>query len=156
MDCEKFAQVHAYHDGELDAPSRAALEKHVEACAACAELLAELRGLSRMIADAPPATMPERLASRFHGTWHAAAVDRGALRTVSWLTGAAAALLVGAILMWPNTRPSVPAARSSAWEVAAVTPPTSGESHGGSDEDAKLVLVAQWIANDLSAEGAPR
>jgi anti-sigma factor RsiW len=154
MDCEKFAQVHAYHDGELGAGARAEVESHLAACAACAALLADLRGLTRMIADAPLAAMPDRLASRFHGAWYqAAAADRGALRTVSWLTGAAAALLVGAILMWPHARPTAPAARSNAWEIAAVTPPTSGEPHAGSEEDAKLVRVAQWIANDLSSEG---
>src|SRR4051812_5700628 len=116
MDCEKFAQVHAYHDGESDAGARAEFESHLAACADCAALLADLRGLTRLIADAPLAEMPTQLSSKLHGAWYQAAADRGALRTVSWLTGAAAALLIGALLMWPHARQNVPPARSVAWE----------------------------------------
>ena len=117
-----------------------------------ANLLDELRRLSRMIADAPFRAMPERAMSRFHGSWNAAR-DRGALRTVSWLTAAAAAVLVAGIVMWPARREVAPVARSNAWEIAALTPPAPVHGGAASEDGSDLVQVAQWIANDLSDGG---
>jgi len=48
MTCEKAAEVHAYHDGELDAPRARALESHLEDCGECRGLLDGLRSLSRL------------------------------------------------------------------------------------------------------------
>jgi anti-sigma factor RsiW len=147
MDCGRFAQVHALHDGELSAADAAAVERHAAECAACGALLGELRGLSRMIAVADRAAMPERMVSRLHGQWHAAR-DRGTVRVLSWLTGAAAALLVAGLAMWTPPRPGTVARGGGTWEIAAVTPPVVADAHAG--EGTELVQVAQWIADDLS------
>jgi len=152
MECEKSAQVHAYHDGELDAVAARAVEAHVAECPPCAGLLDELRRLSRMIGGAPFRAMPDRAISRFHGSWNVAR-DRGALRTVSWLTAAAAAVLAIGIGMWPRHREVAPVARSNAWEIAALTPPAPVHGGAGSEDASDLVQVAQWIANDLSDGG---
>jgi anti-sigma factor RsiW len=155
MECDKSAQVHAYHDGELDLAAARAVEAHVAECPPCAGLLDELRRLTRMIADAPFRAMPDRAMSRFHGSWNAAH-ERGALRTVSWLTAAAAAVLAIGIGMWPAHREAAPAARSNAWEIAALTPPAPAHAGAAGEDGSDLVQVAQWIANDLSDGGGER
>ncbi|HEY8370963.1 MAG TPA: zf-HC2 domain-containing protein, partial [Thermodesulfobacteriota bacterium] len=59
------AQIHAYLDGELAEPERAAAERHLAACAACRERLAALEGLGRLLrrellaaAGQPPSVWP--------------------------------------------------------------------------------------------------
>jgi anti-sigma factor RsiW len=148
MTCEKIAEVHAYHDGELDAERRLAMDAHLAVCAECRALLAELEGLSAMLAEAPLSEMPQRAASRFHGSWYEAR-DRGMVRVASWMTGVAAMLLVGALL----ARPSAPAAqpvKAAPWEQLAIAPTAAAEVHGESGATSELVQVAQWMADDLS------
>src|SRR5207249_6987023 len=55
MPCDRAAQVQAYYDGRLTAQSRHEFEDHLRSCGECAKLLAELHGLSRLIAAAPRA-----------------------------------------------------------------------------------------------------
>jgi anti-sigma factor RsiW len=140
MDCDT-KQVHAYHDGELDAARRVALEAHLRECMACAELLADLRRMSLAMAHAPLPVMPDVAMKRFQGVWQKAN-DRAVLRVASWFTAAAASLLFGALILWPKAQPSV-AAKPAVWDTVAVMPPASGES-------SELVQVAQWMAEDLS------
>jgi anti-sigma factor RsiW len=105
MMCEQAAEVHAYHDRELDAARSRAAEAHIQRCADCAALLAELQALSAIIAQAPFPAMPDRSVSRFHGAFHAAQ-ERGMVRVAGWLTAAAAVLLVGSLslMRWPPDR----------------------------------------------------
>lgn len=42
-------QLHLYHDGELSASGRAAVEKHLESCAECRARLERFRSLSRAL-----------------------------------------------------------------------------------------------------------
>jgi anti-sigma factor RsiW len=149
MTCDKAAQLHAYHDGELDAADARMLEAHLDRCAECSRLLEELRRLSAAIGRSPLPQMPDRAISRFYGSWNAAR-DRGALRAAGWLTAVAASLLVGAILMWPGGQRGA-VASSNMWETVAVSPPAETGSEGNSE----LVQVAQWMADDLSL-GDPR
>jgi anti-sigma factor RsiW len=154
MTCDKAAEVQAYHDRELDSARSRAIEAHVERCADCAALLAELRALSAMIADAPFPAMPDRALSRFRGAFHVAQ-ERGMVRVAGWLTAAAAVLLVGSLSLmhWPVDRPTgglATTARPTAWEVNAVTPPALAQAEGNSE----LVQVAQWMADDLSGGSA--
>lgn len=144
MSCEKIGQVQAYHDGELDAGGRVALEAHLAVCAECRALLSELQGLSSFLAQAPLAEMPQRAVSRFEGSWYEAR-DRGMVRVASWLTAAAAMLLVGALLARPQAPVATPV-KAGPWETYAIAPPA--EVHGESSSE--LVQVAQWMADDLS------
>jgi hypothetical protein len=98
-----------------------------------------------MLSAAPVAEMPDRAISRFNGAWHVAR-DRGVMRITSWLTAAAAALLVGALLTNPPQPPAATPARPGIWEAMAVMPPAEAQGETNSD----LVQVAQWMADDLS------
>jgi len=57
------------------------------------------------------------------------------------LLAAAAAVLFGALLVWPREAVET----SSPWQTAAVMPPIESR-----DDVATEVLATQWIANDLS------
>src|SRR6187551_798420 len=102
MSCDRAAQVQAYHDRQLGPAAREAFELHVENCSECAALLGELRAISQAIADAPlPIVAGAQLNQRLYDAWYVAQ-QRGVLRMSSWLTGAAAAVLIGALLLTPK------------------------------------------------------
>jgi hypothetical protein len=145
MTCDKAVQVQAYYDGELDAPARAALEAHLQSCAPCSDLLADLRGMSLMIAQAPMPGMPLSSLSRYYGAWESN-LQRGVMRITGWLTAAAAILLTTGLLMWPNKTETRSPQTLVTWELPAMMPPADNQGESG----AELVQVAQWMANDLS------
>jgi anti-sigma factor RsiW len=149
MTCEKAAQIHAYHDGELPPAEREAVEAHLRGCAACGELLEDLRRVSELVAGAPMAGISPIAIARLEKSFYAAR-DRGVLRVASWLTAAAAAVLL-AVSFWPKSaETNVTASASTTWQTVAVMPPADE-----SDDLPELVVAAQWMANDLSlgAEG---
>jgi predicted anti-sigma-YlaC factor YlaD len=140
MSCEKLEQVQAYFDSEMTPRDHEAFAAHLEACADCRALLAELQALSNLFAAAPLPAMPAGLFNRLEKTWTTTR-DRGVLRIASWLTAAAASVLIGTLLIHRAApEPSAP------WQTAAVMPPM--ESHD--EPAAEYALAAQWIANDLS------
>ena len=155
MSCDRAAQVHAYHDRQLGPAAREAFEPHLESCSECAALLGELRAISKAIADAPlPMVATAQINERLYDAWYVAQ-QRGVLRMSSWLTGAAAAVLVGALLLTPkgSTSDTGAVARSAqqqqqanVWEATALMPPP--ERAG--DRPDEYVELAQWIASDLS------
>jgi anti-sigma factor RsiW len=146
MTCEKAAQVHAYYDGELDASRDRMFEAHLQRCAECSALLAELRALSSLLSGASRAELPAQAMSGFHGAWHVAR-DRGIMRIAAALTAVAAMLLIGALLTGPAAQGNTPA-KPALWEAMAVMPPTETQGEANSD----LVQVAQWMADDLSLD----
>ncbi len=151
MSCDRIEQIHAYHDGQLELTARAEVDAHVAACGECARLLDELQALSRLLANAPLPAMPEGAGQRYYAAWDVSR-QRGLLRISSWMTAAAAAVLVGSLLLWPHQKsaPVVAAAPTpTPWEAVAVMPPPERISVERPDE---LVEIAQWMANDLSAE----
>ena len=155
MPCEQAAQVQAYYDGRLTAQARGEVEAHLRTCDECAKLLADLRGLSRLIAAAPRAPLSDEALLRLRQSMKAAG-DRGVLRITGWLTGVAAAVLVGALLLKPAPRTDgtqvASAAPAAGWQIQAVTPPMELADNAGSSE----VLPAQWMADEFrSADGAP-
>jgi anti-sigma factor RsiW len=147
MTCEKAADVHAYHDGELD-PSRAgALEAHLPGCADCQDLLAALRGLTRMLNNAELPAMPDAALARLEGAWREVS-ERALLRITSWMTGVAAALLVGALLVWSGVRDD---ASNRPVVADPVVLATAAEPPG--EPNSEVIQVAQWMADDLSIGG---
>ena len=152
MSCDRFAQVHAYHDDALAVSERVAIEAHLEQCADCRALLSDLRGLSNLFAAAPLAVMSPATMARLSRNIRAAR-DQGILRITSWLTAAAAAVLVGALLLWPDRAgtggvPTIASAAGNggpALEMVAVMPPENEEVVP------EVVTLAQWMANDLSS-----
>ena len=153
MNCDRAAQVHAYHDRQLGPAAREAFELHLEQCAECVALLGELRAISRAVADAPlPIVAMAQINERLYDAWYVAQ-QRGVLRMSSWLTGAAAAVLVGALLLTPKGSTSSDTGavatsqqQANVWEATALMPPP--ERAG--DRPDEYVELAQWIASDLS------
>jgi anti-sigma factor RsiW len=157
MSCDRAAQVHAYHDRQLGPATCEAFELHLAQCAECAALLGELRAISRAIVAAPLPAVASNINERLYDAWYVAQ-QRGVLRMSSWLTGAAAAVLVGALLLTPkgnpsNDNPGVAVAtnaqqqlQQATWEAVALMPPPERLS----DRPDEYVELAQWIATDLS------
>ena len=153
MSCDRAAQVHAYHDRQLGPAAREAFELHLESCADCAAMLSDLRAISRRIAEAPLPPVNAQLNDRLYAAWQLARQQRGVLRISSWLTGAAAAVLVGGLLLTPGGDPSgdpnnvaQSTQSAGAWEATALMPPPERAS----DRPDEYVELAQWIASDLS------
>jgi len=146
MSCDKAAQIHAYHDGELSPTERGAVEAHLRDCGDCAELLADLRRVSALVAAAPMENLSPIAMARLEKSFYAAR-DRGVLRVASWLTAAAAGVLFGTLLTWsePMNETVTTASAAPAWQTVAVMPPPDD-----ADDVPELVLAAQWMANDLS------
>jgi anti-sigma factor RsiW len=152
MNCDRTAQIHAYHDGELPAGERDSLEAHVKSCAECSELLRELRSLSRMFASAPMVEIPVGAMQHLRQRRYIVP-DAGVLKIAGWLTAAAAAVLLAALPMWhQQSNETQAAAPTPELDYVAVTPPADSEQQGRND----YVALAQWMADDLSTSGERR
>ena len=155
MSCERIEQVHAYYDGELALSQRREVEAHLNDCAECRELLAELRRVSALLTSAPLADLPADAMTRFQQSWFAAAQDRGVMRIAGWLTSAAAAILIGALLIRPTSRggdDGLTSAFNPTLQAVAMSPPTDTRIVDSDSTD--LVDAAQWMVNDLTADTA--
>ena len=98
MSCAEVRErLGEYHDGELDADVRRAVEAHLSQCADCGRELAAIRALAKGIAAAEPAEVPS-------GLWPAieqrlaGAQGPTTLRTLRWRPLATAAAVAIAIL----------------------------------------------------------
>ena len=145
--CDQTAQVHLYHDGELPAGQREALEAHLRSCEECKALLSELRSLSRLFAAAPVAQIAPDAMQRLREARYVLP-DTGVLKIAGWLTAAAAAVLLAALpMLHRDDRNTDQQAVGNADVLdVAVTPPTDADN---SRND--LVALAQWMSDDLSA-----
>src|SRR5688500_11769862 len=126
MSCDRSEQVHAYHDGQLPPGQRILFEIHLEQCPQCAAMLREMRSLSRLIADAPLPRVNETTNARYYAAWHAAKRHGGVLRIAGWLTGAAAAVLIASLMLWPQDNGDGQIVRGESapsWETVALMPP---------------------------------
>ena len=152
--CEQSAAVDAYHDGELSPERREAVEAHLTQCPACRALLADLRSLSRLLvgaaAPSPASAPPELMTARALVAFRRAR-QRDLLRMASALT-AAAAVLLGVLLLRPvaPVRTMPPAPPPAVWDAELAINPAA-EPYG---EDAELVQLAQWMADDLARSGS--
>jgi anti-sigma factor RsiW len=154
MACDRTAQVHAYHDGRLPAGDRAALESHFATCDECARLLADVRAVSKLVTSASLPPVSSATLARYRKAWNLAR-QRGILRIASWMTAAAAAVLVGSLTFWPahdrSTTEIASAPSSANWEAVAIMPPPAAD-RSATDRADDLVELAQWMADDLSQQ----
>lgn len=146
--CEQSIQVHRYHDGYLTAQARHELEEHIATCAECAALLADVRGLSRVLSAAPRAQLPAGAVQRIVQS-RQRVHDRGVLRIATWLTAAAASIVLATLLIKPPQQVQVREATASAalWQTRAVMPPDEMDN-----SSTELLVVAQWMTDELGAE----
>jgi len=165
MNCEQSSQVQAYYDNELPAGERAAVERHLAECGSCSELLSDLRAMSLEMAKVSRPAMSADARRRLEQAWWAAR-DRGVLHLAEWLTAAAAAILVGALLFWSDTgahaNRMAEAPGGNGMNVQAMNvqmpseqtdvmlPPVEARDEVASNE----VDLAEWIASDLSVDPA--
>jgi anti-sigma factor RsiW len=146
MNCELSNQLHAYHDGELPAAERGAIESHLKNCSECSALLSELQSLSRFIAAAPMAQMSNDAMHRLQNRRYVLP-DAGVLKIAGWLTAAAAAVLLAALLVFPKQQSdNNVAAGADLLDTVAVAPPTESPDTNRND----LVALAQQMADELS------
>lgn len=147
MTCPQESQVHAYHDTELSPARRLAVESHLAECGACAALLGDMRDISRRVAAAPLPAVSAIPFDRYYDVWDRSR-DRGVLRISSWLTAAAAAVLVASLVLFPAAHTPVETATAAvgSWEPVALMAPVLETP----EQDDQLVEVAQWMANDLA------
>ena len=117
-------------------------------CAECAALLAELRGLSRVLVAAPRAELPAGGVERIVQSRQRVR-DRGVLRIATWLTAAAASIVLATLLIQPAQQPPVREATASAalWQTRAVMPPDEMDN-----SSTELLVLAQWMTDELGAE----
>ena len=99
MSCDHANQVHLHHDGEFPPASATHLKRICDACPECQALLADLRGVSRLLAAAPMVEMSADAMQRIRAKRYVMP-DTGVLKIAGWLTAAAAAILLAALPVW--------------------------------------------------------
>jgi anti-sigma factor RsiW len=144
-DCSYRSWLQAYHDGELDAPRAADLERHVASCPPCAEDLAALGEISRWFAAAPVDRLSPIGLYRLHSNLDLL-TDRGLLWLARVLTGVAAAVLVVGSIWLMRAKPAAPvngSVISLALQVEESAVPNAEVSQAESSP-------SDWISTELS------
>jgi anti-sigma factor RsiW len=91
--CEFDEKIAAYHDGELDAQERAAVEAHLAQCAGCRQSLDQLRAMSGLLVSVEQPRLSQIARYRLHQKV-GAAMERGLLRLAWTMSGIAASVLL--------------------------------------------------------------
>jgi len=143
-ECEYAQRLSAYHDGEVPAGERAAIEAHLRQCPACAAEFRRLGALGRLLAAARPEMPPDVLSRLHRATRTMVAADLGRMAKTLMAVAAAILLVCGATL-WRSGATGAPAARIPLWETAAVTRQAASASVA---ED----QLALWIVRDLERD----
>lgn len=144
MSCDRTNDVHAYFDDLLSPARREELESHLALCADCRRMLAELVQLRAMLQEAELPGLADTTLERYRSAFYAAR-DRDVRRVASWMTAAAAVLLIATMAMWPDGNSGTPMTASVPWESVAVMPPTETREEASPAQ----VEMAQWMAEGL-------
>ena len=169
-DCQFQSRVAAYHDGELTAEGRRAVERHLAGCGACAAEVEWLRSVSQTLARRRGPDITPAETRRVHAAVDAAS-DNSApdsypislYRAAGVLTALAASVLIVSCV-WLSELPGpanpgrpqggVAVAEVSSWERVAITlrvdPLPSGLDGESYLADARL---ADWVLRGLG--GSP-
>ena len=143
--CEGGRRVDAWHDGQMNAQERQAMEAHLRECPDCAREAEEARRMSRFMASARLPGLPpggrERL-MRLGGRRAEFTLVR-----LSEYVMAAAAMVLACCVGWlavSGERSAATERTPSLWESAAVTPRTEALSANETES-----YMARWIVADL-------
>ena len=159
MTCPRMFQVEALRDGRLGGGERKSFERHLGACAACAR---EAAALDRLAEGAMTGLDDARSADDLH-VWRErsrllAAFDGALLspnrrlRTGRLLFWPAAAVLIGALVVFGRTRPLVEPAHSLRATINADSSAVWSRRPGAGDrEEVVLERGALWIHVDRAA-----
>jgi hypothetical protein len=134
--------IEAYADERIGGPERVAIERHLDACAECRQLVDDLRALRRQAASLEPMSPPERVWQQISiaiepGEPVPAASRSSAFPRWPWHAAAAALLLLVVSAGWKLARPGFrrAPATSAARDVRdAGVPARSVESELGQSE----------------------
>ena len=139
MACQRTTEVQRYHDNELSGFERDQFGAHLRDCDECRQLLNELTGLSSLLSRAARAEAPARLLAEIRRS-RDSVHDGMIIRLAGWLTAAAAAVLIGALLTWPTTSHELSAPSDHLMAVIEIPAESSSDP----------VLLAQWMADEFS------
>jgi anti-sigma factor RsiW len=158
VDCGHQIRLDAYHDGELSPAERADVEAHVGDCPSCAAELAAIRGVSAALADAAPPPPSREQLLRLARAVRAGPSDAGMLLRLFRATAVAAAVLLACALAagaYLSRRTRAAAHEAMVLDhVAMPSPPAALAADPLGAE--RQVLLAQWIADDLSGRQGER
>ena len=168
-DCAFQPRLEAYHDGRLAPDARAAVERHVTGCAACAAHLAWLREVSASLAHARPNPITADERRRLHAALNEA-IDAGETepyplslsRTAAALAAVAASILLVS-WVWLDELPAatprgtvqaVAAAEVPAWERVAINLRIDPmPSYPGGETYLADARLADWMLEGLAGTG---
>ena len=146
--CEQSGRLSAYHDRELDAPTRAAMDRHLASCASCAAELGRLRRLSGLLQAAAPAELSAAAMRRLHRSAELASSST-LRRWAEALTAVAATILITfSVWLWRLPRSGDSTGPMPTWESAALHHPSDSSSPSPEEQ------LAAWQVQDLSPEEA--
>ena len=148
-DCRFQPQLHAYHDGQLQAAHRDSLDRHLPGCSPCATELSRLQALSSLFAAAPRAKLAQIAVHRLRRNVEAA-MQRSVLRAAR-LLGAIAACVVLAGTLRLMTAPKPPAA-APPW--IGVTPVEYTDAVSDNTPIDAGTPAARWYLADASSHGS--
>ena len=139
MPCTEALRTQEYFDGELDASASVEVERHLETCADCAMLLADLEATRTLIREqAPYHRADDALRKRIADSLRREDGDRP---RVPWFVVGNWRFLSGAGERGPRQPPW-----RRPWLVFAVLPPPSQSARGGCDERPSAI-------NDVGSPG---
>ena len=145
MSCPRSNLISAYHDGELPLAQTAELEAHLGDCADCRAELEQLRTLSLRIQAADLPEPSDEAVERWMSVFSDAR-DRSVRRLASWMTAAAALIMVGVgLVTLLDHRGAVtgPPILIGPADTVALVPE-------GAEAAPVSLVAAQWMAADLS------
>ncbi len=121
--CRNEARLMLYHDGELPPDERREFEAHVAGCPVCAHELEGLRAMSRLLAEAEAAGVPDGMLTRLHAAVPSAP-ELTIVRVCRPVAAAAAVVLAVCAALLAGGEPPAPAQQSAPedWEMLAVAP----------------------------------